>query len=223
MTTPELVIFDCDGVLVDSEPISIKVLTEIIGEAGVTITAEYAYREFLGRSMGSIAETLSVRYGLTMTTGHLHEIRSRLYDEFEKSLAAVEGVKEMLPALDFPYCVASSSQPERIRLTLQITGLLRYFEPRLFSSSMVARGKPAPDLFLHAARACGVAAGNCIVIEDSPAGIQAAKCAGMRVFAFVGGSHAAPAGLKALIDPLKPDLIFDDMKKLPVLLAGFMG
>jgi HAD superfamily hydrolase (TIGR01509 family) len=223
MTTPELVIFDCDGVLVDSEPISIRVLTEIIGEAGLSITAEYAYREFLGRSMGSIVETLSERYGLTMTTSHLAEIRSRLYDEFEKSLAPVAGVREMLPALEFPYCVASSSQPERIRLTLQITGLLEYFGPRLFSSSMVARGKPEPDLFLHAARSCGVNAAKCVVIEDSSAGIRAAKCAGMRVFGFVGGSHAAPAGLKALIDPLKPDLIFDDMKKLPALLAGIKG
>jgi HAD superfamily hydrolase (TIGR01509 family) len=223
MTTPELVIFDCDGVLVDSEPISIRILTEIIGEAGVTISAEDAYREFLGRSMASIVATLSHRYGLTMTSDHLSRIRSRLYREFESGLAAVNGVKEMLHALNLPHCVASSSQPERIRLTLRITGLLEYFEPRLFSSSMVKNGKPAPDLFLHAAHSCGASPENCIVIEDSPAGIEAAKRAGMRVLGFTGGSHAAPAGLKALIDPMKPYRIFDDMRKLPELIAGLKG
>jgi HAD superfamily hydrolase (TIGR01509 family) len=223
MTAPEFVIFDCDGVLVDSEPISIRVLTEIIGEAGVTISADQAYREFLGRSMASIVKALSERYGVTMTGMHLEAIRSRLYSEFEKSLSPVKGVKTMLSALQLPNCVASSSQPERIRLTLRKTGLLDYFEPRLFSSAMVKKGKPAPDLFLYAARCSGVRAESCVVIEDSPAGIEAAKSAGMRVFGFTGGSHAAPAGLKALIDPLKPDLIFDDMKELPALLAGLVG
>lgn len=223
MTAPEFVIFDCDGVLVDSEPISIRVLTEIIGETGVTVSADQAYREFLGRSMASIVEALSERYGVTMTGMHLQEIRSRLYSEFEKSLSPVKGVKAMLSALKLPNCVASSSQPERIRLTLRKTGLLDYFEPRLFSSTMVERGKPEPDLFLYAANCSGVPAERCVVIEDSPAGIEAAKRAGMRVFGFTGGSHAGPAGLKALIDPLKPDLIFDDMKNLPALIAGLVG
>lgn len=223
MAAPELVIFDCDGVLVDSEPISIQVLTEIISEAGVEISAGVAYRDFLGRSMASILETLSDRYKLTMSGDHLAEIRSRLYGRFERSLVAVKGVRAMLDALQLPCCVASSSQLERIRLTLRITGLLEYFEPHLYSSSMVANGKPAPDLFLLAARSCGVRPEACVVIEDSPAGIEAAKRAGMRVFGFTGGSHAVPADLKALIDPFKPDLVFDDMETLPGVLAGLKG
>ncbi|MAW86391.1 MAG: hydrolase [Phyllobacteriaceae bacterium] len=218
-----LVIFDCDGVLVDSEPISIGVLTEIIAEAGADIPLDEAYRRFLGHSVRSIVADLAAGNGLAVTDLHLETMRERLYARFRGELKPIRGIGETLAALDRPFCVASSSQPERIRLSLGVTGLLDRFEPNVFSSTMVARGKPAPDLFLHAARSMGVAPERCIVIEDSPAGIAAARSAGMQVAAFTGGSHVAPAGLAPVIAGLQPDAVFANMRDLPSVLALLDG
>ncbi|WP_159585486.1 HAD family hydrolase [Chelativorans xinjiangense] len=220
MKNGRLVIFDCDGVLVDSEPISIAVLVEIIAEAGVAIEPAVAYRRFLGRSMASIAKAVEDECGLAMTDGHLEEMRARLYERFRQELKPIPGLVEALAGLKAARCVASSSQPERIRLSLGVTGLLPHFEPHIFSATMVANGKPAPDLFLHAAKMMGVEPAGCVVVEDSPAGIEAARRAGMHVVAFAGGSHAAPAGLKAAFKTLGPDRILEDMRALPSLLAG---
>ncbi|MFP1632995.1 HAD family hydrolase [Zhengella sp. ZM62] len=218
-----LVIFDCDGVLVDSEPISIAVLKEIIAEAGADIPLGEAYRRFLGRSIKSIVADLAAGNGLAVTDLHLETMRERLYARFRGELKPVGGIAETLAALDRPFCVASSSQPERIRLSLGITGLLDRFEPNVFSSTMVARGKPAPDLFLHAAGAMGVAPARCVVVEDSPAGIAAARSAGMQVAAFTGGSHVGPAGLASVITELEPDAVFANMRELPSILARLDG
>lgn len=223
MSDDRLVIFDCDGVLVDSEPISVAVLVEVITEAGVPIDEAEAYRRFLGRSMSNIAVAVEEEFGLAITERHLEAMRLRLYERLRKALKPIPGLVEALPGLQWAHCVASSSQPERIRLSLAVTGLLEFFEPHIYSSTMVANGKPAPDLFLHAARAMGVEPKRCVVVEDSPAGIEAARRAGMRVLAFAGGSHAAPAGLHAVFERLKPDATFDDMRQLPALLAGFDG
>ncbi|MCV0397805.1 MAG: HAD family hydrolase [Rhizobiaceae bacterium] len=217
---PGLVIFDCDGVLVDSEPISISVLLEVFGEAGVAIDEQAAYARFLGRSMSSIGETLSAEWGVAMTAAHLEAIRARLYERFRAELKPVAHVADALDAISSRRCVASSSKPERIRLSLEVTGLLERLAPHLYSSTMVEHGKPAPDLFLHAAREMGSGPEECVVIEDSPAGIEAAKRAGMRVFAFTGGSHAGPSGLAATVAALRPDVTFGDMRLLPGLLAG---
>ena len=135
MGTNRLIIFDCDGVLVDSEPISIAVLLEIIGEAGVAISEAEAYRRFLGRSMASIAGVLHDEFRLEITSDHLNAIRTRLYAKFRDELKAVPGVADAIDKLRLPFCVASSSQPERIRLSLEITGLLDRFEPRIYSSN----------------------------------------------------------------------------------------
>jgi len=220
MGSAGLVIFDCDGVLVDSEPISAAVLIEIITEAGVTIAEDMVYRRFLGRSMANIALIMQDEFGLEITAEHLADMRARLYDRFRRDLKPIPGVAAALARIVLPRCVASSSQPERIRLSLGITGLLESLEPHIYSSTMVENGKPAPDLFLHAARSMGADPSACIVIEDSPAGIEAAKRAGMHVFAFTGGGHAGPGGLNAAVAALEPDLIFDDMSRLPELLAG---
>ncbi|MXN66525.1 HAD-IA family hydrolase [Stappia sp. GBMRC 2046] len=216
---PDLLIFDCDGVLVDSEPISVAVLLEIIGEAGVSLDEETAYRRFLGRSMATVAGIMHEEFGLTMNAGHLEAMRSRLYERFRRELKPIPGIAEALAKIGLRRCVASSSQPERIELSLKVTGLLESLQPHLYSASMVKHGKPAPDLFLHAARAMKVAPENCLVIEDSPAGIEAARRAGMRVFAFVGGTHAGPSGLREVTEALGPDLVFDDMRELPALLG----
>ncbi|WP_421928095.1 HAD family hydrolase [Neoaquamicrobium sediminum] len=215
----ELVIFDCDGVLVDSEPISIAVLRDVIASAGCDIDEATAYRLFLGRSMTTIGETLVLRYGLRFTEEHLEETRRLMSARFRAELKAIHGIRETLLALPHRRCVASSSRPERIRLSLEVAGILDLLEPAIYSATMVKRGKPAPDLFLHAASQMAADPAACIVIEDSPAGIEAAKAAGMRVFAFAGGSHAGPGGLREAFETLGPDLVFDDMQRLPALLA----
>ncbi|MEI2806789.1 MAG: HAD family hydrolase [Albidovulum sp.] len=215
-----LVIFDCDGVLVDSEPISIAVLRGVLAGSGVAMTEGEAYDRFLGKSMATIAEMLHAEFGLVFTDAHLEQVRAELFHRFEAELTPIPGIGETLKRLDAACCVASSSQPDRIRLSLRVTGLLEVLEPHIYSATMVKRGKPFPDLFLHAARDMGHAPEDCIVIEDSPAGIAAARSAGMRVFAFTGGLHAARPGFRDDLAALGPDLIFDDMRRLPGLLAG---
>lgn len=222
MTATDLVIFDCDGVLVDSEPISISVLVEAITAAGVEMDEKTAYERFLGTSLASTCEILEAEYGLKFGREQLDLMRLALYSRFRSELKPMPGMGEALAALAIPCCVASSSQMERIRLSLEVTGLLKRFEPNIFSASMVEHGKPAPDLFLFAAESMKVPPGACVVIEDSPAGITAAKRAGMRVFAFTGGGHAQrPEHLRRVSD-VQPDLIFDKMQELPPVLAGAM-
>jgi HAD superfamily hydrolase (TIGR01509 family) len=212
-----LIIFDCDGVLVDSEPLALRVLLDGIAERGVAIEEAVAYERFLGRSLASVIETVERDFGVALETDALERMRDTLYALFREELRAVAGVADAIGGLDVPFCVASSSQMERIRLSLEITGLAPLFDDRVFSATMVANGKPAPDLFLLAASRMQVNPGRCIVIEDSPAGIEAAQRAGMRVFAFTGGSHARSAGHRSRLAALRPDLVFDDMARLPEL------
>ncbi|PTM92790.1 HAD family hydrolase [Mycoplana dimorpha] len=210
----ELVIFDCDGVLVDSEPISLSVLVEALDQAGVRMDADEATDRFLGRSLKSMSEILHDDYGLAIDDHFLATLRSRLYARFRTELRPIDGISGVIEALPVPFCVASSSQPERIRLSLSVTGLLDRFEPNVFSASMVERGKPAPDLFLHASTAMGIPPEACAVIEDSPAGVMAARAAGMRAFAFAGGSHARTDRHRQALLRLQPDALFDDMREL---------
>ncbi|PBB97787.1 HAD family hydrolase [Mesorhizobium sp. WSM3862] len=217
--TPELVIFDCDGVLVDSEALSVSALLGMIELAGGTVSEDVAYEHFLGKSMKSVRELLGSDFGLEISDQHLTAMRVELMRKFREELKPIPGIKEILPKLGLPHCVASSGTLERIRYALECTGLLGLLEPHLFSAAMVKRGKPAPDLFLHAAAAMRADPGKCLVIEDSPAGIAAARAAGMRVFAFTGGSHANNPALKARLASTEPDFIFADMLQLPDLIA----
>jgi HAD superfamily hydrolase (TIGR01509 family) len=214
-----LIIFDCDGVLVDSEPLAMRVLIEGIAEHGVVITQADAYERFLGRSLGSVIDTLQRDFGVALEIDALEGMRDRLYALFRAELCAISGVAEAIAALAMPVCVASSSQMERIRLSLALTGLAPAFGDHIFSATMVANGKPAPDLFMLAASRMRTEPARCIVIEDSPAGIEAAKRAGMRVFAFTGGSHARSATHRSRLEELAPDAIFDDMTALPRLVG----
>ena len=147
-----LVIFDCDGVLVDSEPIALRLLLDTLAAGGVELTPAEADALFLGRSLATTREIVARDYGLTVTDAALDDMRRALYAAFRAELEPIPGIAETLDALPVPYCVASSSQPERVQLSLEVTGLWPRFAGRAFSSTMVARGKPAPDLFLHAAR-----------------------------------------------------------------------
>lgn len=218
--TPALIIFDCDGVLVDSEPLAMRVLLNALAAQDIHIAPAAAFRDFLGRSLASISASLLDSHGAPLGPEALAAMRGDLYALYRDELRPNPGVAAMLRQLEIPFCVASSSTPERISLSLDLTGLLPWFEPRIFSASMVENGKPAPDLFLLAARAMGVSPENCVVIEDSPAGITAARRAGMAVFAYTGGSHITPGGLAPEIAALQPDAVFDDMQALPDLLSS---
>lgn len=216
----DLIIFDCDGVLVDSEPLAMRVLLKTLAAQGIDIAPKAAFRDYLGRSLASISESLVESHGVPLETAGLTAMRADLYALYRRELKPTSGILDALSQLDCPICVASSSQPERIRLSLELTGLLPSFEPNIFSASMVENGKPAPDLFLHAAQAMRTDPARCLVIEDSPAGIKAAQGAGMAVFAYLGGSHIALSGLRPTIEALSPDRIFDDMHALPDLVRS---
>jgi HAD superfamily hydrolase (TIGR01509 family) len=216
--TIELVIFDCDGVLVDSEPIAVEILVDHIARAGGAVTPAQAYEAFLGRSMATIRGILADQFDLRFSETQMDAMRADTRRRLAAELKPIPGIAAALSALPAPFCVASSSQPDRIRLSLRVTELLAFFEPNIYSSTMVARGKPFPDLFLHAAHSMGVDPSACLVVEDSAPGIEAAKAAGMRVLGFAGGTHAAPGKLATAFERLKPDAIFSDMRELNSLL-----
>ena len=215
-----LVIFDCDGVLVDSESLSMRILLETIRGAGLSLDPAIGYDLFLGRSLASVGQTLREDFGVTLDEVALAEMRQRLYAAFRDELRPVPGVADTLSALGVPVCVASSSQPERVELSLRLTGLWPWFEGRVFSATMVRQGKPAPDLFLFAAERMGYDPETCLVVEDSPAGLSAARAAGMRVVGFTGGDHAERAMLEARLAPLGPDGLMSDMRELVGFVRG---
>jgi HAD superfamily hydrolase (TIGR01509 family) len=213
-----LVIFDCDGVLVDSEPLALSILLQMVSDAGAVLLPEEAHDAFLGRSLASVCEILRCDYGVALGDDALERMRRDLNGAIRRDLQPIPGIGEVLGALGRPFCVASSSQVERIRLSLQVTGLAAFFGDHVFSATMVTHGKPAPDLFLHAAERMQVAPERCMVVEDSPAGVSAALQAGMRVVAFTGGSHARQASHRRRLAALQPHGMLDDMQGLPGLL-----
>jgi HAD superfamily hydrolase (TIGR01509 family) len=213
-----LVIFDCDGVLVDSEPLALRILLQTLSEAGAVLLPEEAHDAFLGRSLASVCDILRRDYGVALAEEALERMRRDLHAAIRSDLTPISGVAEVLAALDRPVCVASSSQVERIRLSLQVTGLAEFFGDAVFSATMVTNGKPAPDLFLHAAERMKVEPRHCMVVEDSPAGVSAALQAGMRVVAFTGGGHARQASHRRRLNALSPHGMLDDMRGLPGLL-----
>ncbi len=213
MSAVELVIFDCDGVLVDSERISVDVSLQVLNEFGLGVTRAQVIERFVGGTDGLIEATIERETGRRLTEAETSDIRSRYRDAFEQRLEPVCGVAEMLPEIQHPTCVASGSRPEALRLKLEICGLLHYFGGNLFSASQVAAGKPEPDLFLFAAATMGVDPERCVVVEDSVYGVAAARAAGMRALAYGGGLIAAAA----LAGPAT--VIFEDMRQLPQLIS----
>ncbi len=212
-----LVIFDCDGVLVDSEPIALEVLVEALAVKGIEMNANGAAERFLGRSISSMADVVRQEFGVEIDHVFLNRMREALYARFRRELQPIAGIERAvvgLKELGLSWCVASSSQRERIELSLAATGLLGLFEPSIFSATMVENGKPAPDLFLYAAAAMGIEPSACLVVEDSPAGIVAARAAGMRVCAFTGGSHTVHTSYQEALTALHPDARFDAMEEL---------
>jgi len=210
---PGLVIWDCDGVLVDSERAGIRVLAESLAAAGLPLTEGEAAARFKGGSMESVVAFLEERLGGPAPAGFLASHRERSFAAFRAEVRAIPGVVEALDRIGGPDCVASGGPPEKMRLTLGVSGLLERFEGRLFSSYEVGVWKPEPGLFLHAARAMGVEPARCAVVEDSVPGVRAAAAAGMAVFGFADLTPAedlAAAGAR----------VFRRMEELPGMVGA---
>ncbi len=205
----ELIIFDCDGVLIDSELIACRVSATCLAEIGIPITVEEIIERYVGISATAMLADLAARSGMPLPVGFAENVRRCLMRCFESELVAMPGVHPVLSAITSPICVASSSAPERLRYTLSLVGLLSRFEPHIFSATQVARGKPAPDLFLFAAAQMGVEPRNCLVIEDSVAGVRAAASAGMQVIGFAGGSHCRRGHSERLRDAGAAKVVHD--------------
>ncbi|HEV7625706.1 MAG TPA: HAD family hydrolase [Streptomyces sp.] len=188
MGSYDVIIFDNDGVLVDSEPISNRVLAGYLTELGHPTTYEDSIRDYMGAALHRVHDVVLERSGQRLPDHFDDTFHSRVFAAFQRELKPVAGVPELLAKLDaegLPYCVASSGSHERIRVALRKTGLYEHFgEERIFSSQDVGRGKPAPDLFLHAAERMGADAGRCAVVEDSPLGVRAAVAAGMDAYGY---------------------------------------
>ncbi len=212
-----LLIFDCDGVLVDSEPLANEILAETLTALGRPMTAAESMRTQVGRSLADILRETSALVGRPIPDDAGAAMNARLFARFRDELRAIDGVAQALEVLPQPRCLASSSRPERIDLALSVTGLDRYFKRR-FSAIQVTRGKPAPDLFLLAAREMGVRPAQALVIEDSVAGVQAAQAAGMRAIGFVGGGHAGP-DLGGRLEAAGAARVIAHMRDLPATIA----
>lgn len=208
-----LVIFDCDGVLIDSERLAVRVDAELLTELGWPLSEAEVFAMFGGRSQADMFAEVAVKLGKALPPGWQSIFERRYREAFTAELAPIDGIVEALDAITCKTCVASSSTPEQLRLKLTLTNLYEHFRGRIFSSSDVENGKPAPDLFLHAAREMGVPPAECVVVEDSQYGVQAARSAGMRCFAFSGGL----ATMEQLEGP--GTTTFADMHQLPHLIA----
>jgi HAD superfamily hydrolase (TIGR01509 family) len=210
MTEPDLIIFDCDGVLVDSEVLSCRCLCSVLAAHGIELGLDQALDLFLGRSMTAVI-THYQALGRPIPEQFSAELRSGVRAAFHSALLPIPGVGAVLEGLQIPHCVASSSDIDRVSFSLSLTGLSAHFGERLFTSQMVERGKPAPDIFLFAAERMQVDPSRTLVIEDSVSGVTAAKAAGMTAWGFVGGSHYQARDGKALLLCAGADRVFERM------------
>jgi FGGY-family pentulose kinase/HAD superfamily hydrolase (TIGR01509 family) len=220
---PEVVVFDCDGVLVDSEVLALGVTRRALGEAGLHLSDEETRRRFLGLRLDSLISKVEAELGSPLPAEFSDALSRGILASFSRELKGIAGVRQAVEGLEARVCVASSSSPERLQLALRVCGYETLFAPNIFSAAAVARGKPSPDLFLYAARSMGARAQDCLVIEDSVAGVSAARAAGMAVFGFVGGSHFLHLAQGESLTAAGAALIFDDMAQLPKIVAARWG
>jgi HAD superfamily hydrolase (TIGR01509 family) len=204
-----LVIFDCDGVLIDSELISTAVMVEMLRPLGIVFDQRHVLEHFVGHPYPVVAGKIAASHGAPLPENFEGAYRAALLARFTRELTAMPGIMEVLDALAVPYCAATSSAPERARESLRIAGLAGHFGERVYTVSMVQRAKPAPDLFLLAAQRMAIDPAQCLVVEDSPLGIAAARAAGMSVWHFTGGGHFAAQ--KSHADAPEPDRRFSAM------------
>ncbi len=210
----QLVIFDCDGVLVDSEGLACELQVERLAEIGMTMTAQEVTERFLGRSIAYVNAAITEQLGGPMPADRQRYWEGRYRQAMTERLRPIPGIVEALDEITLPVCVASSSAPESIAYKLALCGLTDRFGDRVFSATQVRHGKPAPDLFLLAAARLNADPARCAVIEDSPVGVQAGRAAGMRTFAYAGAGTVARDQLDG-----QATVVFDDMRRLPALLA----
>ncbi len=213
---PDLIIFDCDGVILESEIISCSSDAEELTRAGFPYTTEDIAERFLGHSLTAMLAAVEREHGRLLPDGFARRLKRTTARRFETELEAVPGIDAVLDALAAPRCVASGSDPARLEHSLRLVGLYERFAPHVFSAEEVENGKPAPDLFLHAASALGVEPARCVAVEDSPAGVEAGRAAGMHVLGFAGGRHCPP-GHGAKLSSSGAHRVFDDMAALPAL------
>lgn len=206
----DLIIFDCDGVLVDSEALSCRCLSEVLATYGIQLKLADALELFLGRSTAAVLQHYGAE-GRRLPENFLSDLRARVRQVFQVSLQPIAGVSPLLAGLRVAHCVASSSDLDRVSYSLALTGLDRHFDDRLYTSQMVAHGKPAPDLFLYAATRMHAEPARTLVIEDSVSGVAAAKAAGMKVWGFIGGSHYESRDGRAILQDAGADRVFDRM------------
>lgn len=212
MSKYKCIIFDCDGVLVDSEPIGNKVLVDIANELGADIDLDYAYTHFKGNSLKEVANRVSKLISISLPDNFVSEYRRRSYQSFKENIKPIDGIESVLENLKVPFCVASSGPEKKIRLNLSLTGLLPYFEEKIFSCYAIQKWKPEPDIFLLAAKTMGFSSSECLVIEDSLTGVQAAKNGGFDVFSYT--AHDYKNELCGIADKT-----FKNMATLPSLLT----
>ena len=205
-----LVIFDCDGVLIDSEIISASALVQELAQHGIAIEMSHVLEQFIGHPYTVVAGKIAAFAGAPLPASFETDYRARLVQRFDAELRAMPGVLDVLDRLAVPFCAATSSHPERAQRSLRAAGLTERFGERVYTVSMVTRPKPAPDLFLHAAKAMGVEPAQCVVVEDSDLGIAAAQAAGMTAWQFTGGSHYTACHRRPA-PAIKPDRSFHDM------------
>jgi HAD superfamily hydrolase (TIGR01509 family) len=210
MMRPHLIIFDCDGVLVDSEVLSCRCLCEALAGCGIDVGLEETLDLFLGRSLDAVLEHYQ-GLGRSIPRQFPAELMVKVQETFRSALCPIDGIGSVLEGLKIPHCVASSSPLDRVSLSLSLTGLAGHFGDRLYTAQMVDRGKPAPDLFLYAARRMQADPSRTLVIEDSVSGVRAAKAAGMTVWGFVGGSHYRSRDGRASLRDAGADRVFARM------------
>ncbi|MFD4837022.1 HAD family hydrolase [Achromobacter sp. NPDC058515] len=216
-SAPRLVIFDCDGVLIDSEIIAARAQSRALAEHGIAITPEDAAHRFAGIPDADMWQTLQAENACSLPEGFARQYADRLAHTFRQELRALPHVHETLKTLrerGLDICVASSSTPPKLEAALKLVGLWDEFAPNVFSTAQVARGKPAPDVFLFAARQMRTAVLDCVVVEDSVPGVRAARAARMRAVGFVGASHSGPEQRQRLLDEGAFEVI-DDLRRLP--------
>jgi HAD superfamily hydrolase (TIGR01509 family) len=206
-----VIIFDCNGVLVDSEPLAATIVSQEFIRAGFALTPDLVARYFTGRRQADMFAEVEIAAGRKLPKDFAATVAAATLRRFRAELRATSHAAHALSWLRGPKCVASSSTLDRMRVSLETTDLIRYFEPNLFSAADVPNGKPAPDLFLHAAARMRVNPADCLVVEDSAVGVAAGVAAGMTVIGFVGGSHAGgtlasqlgAAGARAVISDMR--------------------
>jgi HAD superfamily hydrolase (TIGR01509 family) len=215
----DLVIFDCDGVLVDSEVISCRAHAETLSRHGYPITEQQVLERFLGVSDREARLIIEAELGRKLPGDFESQVKHATLKFYQGDLRAIRYIADALAAIDLSKCVASSGTMEKIRHGLTCAGLYEALAPHIFSATQVARGKPAPDLFLFAAEQMGASPARCVVIEDSVPGVSGARAAGMAVLGFHGGSHCLP-GHADKLRAAGATVTFDDMRQLPALIAA---